>query len=67
MNTLRAIAGGTASLFAADLALAQNGYMMNDGAWGFGWMGGFGGLWVPILLIVVVAGLVAWVVKGRAK
>lgn len=67
MNALRAIASGTASLFATDLALAQNGHMMNDSAWGFGSMGGYGGLWVPVLLVVVVAGLVVWIVKGRTK
>jgi uncharacterized membrane protein len=67
MNTLRAIASGAASLLATDLALAQNSHMMNDSAWGLGSMGGYGGLWVPILLVIVVAGLVVWIVKGRAK
>ena len=27
--------------------------MMNGGMWGGGWMGGYGGYWVPVLLIVV--------------
>jgi len=41
--------------------------MMNGGMWGFGWMGGYGGYWLPILLVAVVAGLVIWVVKQRGK
>ena len=45
---------------------AQNGNMMNGGMSGFGWMGGYGGYWVPVLLVVVV-GLVAWVVMQRRK
>jgi hypothetical protein len=28
--------------------------MMNGGTWGAGWMGGYGGMWVPILLVAVV-------------
>ena len=32
---------------------------MMDG-YGGGWMGGYGGIWVLILLVIVVAGLVAW-------
>jgi hypothetical protein len=37
--------------------------MMNGGMWGTGWMGGYGGFWVPIVLVIVVVGLVMWVVK----
>ena len=33
--------------------------------YGAGWMGGYGGIWVPILLVLLVGGLVAWVVKQR--
>jgi hypothetical protein len=39
--------------------------MMNGGTWGAGWMGGYGGMWVPILLVAVVVGLVVWVVKRK--
>lgn len=39
---------------------------MMDG-YGFGWMGGYGGIGMPILLVVVVAGLVAWIVKQKGK
>ncbi len=46
---------------------------MNGGGWGGGWMGGYGGMGgygailVPILFVVVVAGLVVWVVKQKGK
>ena len=33
-----------------DLVHAQDGHMMNGG----GWMGGTGGMWIPILLVVNV-------------
>ena len=33
--------------------------------YGVGWMGGYGGIWVPILLVLLVGGLVAWVVKQK--
>lgn len=34
---------------------------------GGGWMGGYGGIWGPALLVLVVAGVVAWVVKQKRK
>lgn len=44
------------------LASAQGGTMMDGGMGGSGWMGGY---WGPVLLVVVV-GLVAWIVmRGR--
>jgi len=30
-------------------------------------MGGYGGILVPTLLVIVVAGLVVWVVKQKSK
>jgi hypothetical protein len=39
---------------------------MMDG-YGFGWMGGYGGIWLLILVVIVVAGFVAWVVKQKTK
>jgi hypothetical protein len=39
--------------------------MMNG--YGGGWMGGYGGIWVTVLLVIVVAGLVAWVVRQKRK
>jgi hypothetical protein len=41
--------------------------MMNGGMGGFGWMGSYGGVWVPILLVIVVVGVVAWFVGKRGK
>jgi len=35
--------------------------------YGIGWMGGYGGIWVPILLVILLAGLVAWFVKQKGK
>lgn len=50
------------------LSLAEGDTMMNGGMWGVGnWMGGDGGIWVPIILAIVVLGFVAWFVKGRGK
>ena len=44
---------------------------MNGGMWGVGnWMGGDGGIWVPIILAILailVVAFVAWFVKGRGK
>jgi len=67
MKTLLVMAVGTVSLLATSVSWAQNGNMMNGGTWGSGWMGGYGGIWMPILLIIVVAGLVAWIVKQGGK
>lgn len=64
MNTLRSVGAGLAPLLATGSALAQNGTMMNGGMWGPGWMG-YGGYWVPILVLAVVVGLVVWVVKQK--
>jgi hypothetical protein len=53
-------------MFASDVSSAQNGGMMNGGSMSGGWMGGYGGYWGPILLVVVV-GLVVWVVLQKRK
>ncbi len=69
MKSLIATAVGAVSLFAAGASSAQAGNMMNSAngtMWGGGWMGGYGGLWGPLLLIVVVA-LVVWVVMQKRK
>ena len=58
---------GSAPLFAATAAMAQSGQMMNDGVWGMGWMGGYGGIWVPILLVAVVAAAVAVFMQRKSK
>ena len=64
MKSLFALVVGMVFLLANGVSLAQSGGMMNGGSWGDGWMGGYGGMWMPILLIVVVA-LVVWVVKQK--
>ncbi len=67
MNALGSVCVGLASLLATGSTLAQNGTMMNGGMWGSGWMGGYGGYWLPILVLAVVVGLVVWVVKQQKK
>ena len=67
MKTLSALAVGSVTLLTTSATLAQGGNMMNDGNWGGGWMGGYGGPWMLILLVIVVAGLVAWIVKRGGK
>ena len=73
-----ALIGGTI-VAASALAQSQGGYgtgsgMMgsNTSGWmggsGAGWMGGgYGGIWLPVLLVIVVAGLVAWIVAQKKK
>ena len=60
-----AVALGIAPLFVVGTASAQNG-MMNGGMGVGGWMGGYGGYALPVLLVVVV-GLVVWVIMQRRK
>ena len=66
MKNSFSIAIGTLPSFVTGAALAQNGPMLNGGMGGGGWMGGYGGYWLPVLLVVVV-GLVVWVVMQRRK
>ena len=37
--------------------------VLGGGTWGGGWMG-YGGPWIPILLVTAVAGMVGWII-GR--
>jgi uncharacterized membrane protein len=73
MKRLLALVVGTGPLLAAGVALAQHGSMMDRDGWSGGWMGGYGmmggygGILVPLLLVIVVAGLVMWFVKNRGK
>jgi uncharacterized membrane protein len=39
--------------------------MMHDGVWGNSWMGGYGGMWMPILVTIVVAAFVVWIIKQK--
>lgn len=41
--------------------------VMNDGTWGVVWMGGYGGIWMPVLLVIAIAGLLAWLFKRDGK
>ena len=67
MKTLLARAIGTLTLLSAGVALAQSGSMMDGRGWGVGWMGGYGGIWGPLLLVVVVVGVVALVMQRKGK
>jgi hypothetical protein len=67
MKTLLAGAIGTLTLLSASVALAQGGSMMDGSGWGMGWMGGYGGIWGPLLLVVVVVGVVALVMQRKGK
>lgn len=52
------------------LAQSQGGYGPGSGMMGgsgAGWLGGYGGMGLPILLVIVVAGLVAWFVSQKKK
>jgi hypothetical protein len=67
MKALLGVGVGLASLLATGSILAQDGTMMNDGMRDAGWMGGYGGYWVPVLMLIAVAALVVWVVKQQKK
>jgi uncharacterized membrane protein len=68
MKTLLGVLVGTLAFLSASSALAQNDTMMN-GDWmsGYGRMGGYGGILVPILIAMAVAGVVMWFVKRKDK
>jgi hypothetical protein len=66
MKRVLASISGTLPLWITGAASAQTGPMMNGGMWGGGWMGSYGGYWVPALVVVVV-GLLAWIVMQRRK
>ena len=61
MNKLMALAAGTLSLLASSPSFAQGANMMNGDWWGGSWMDGYGGFWMAIAMIVVVA-LVVWAI-----
>lgn len=67
MKTLLAVALATVLFLTHGAAWAQNGNMMNGGVWSAGWMGGVGGIWMPILLVIVVVGVVTWIVAQKDK
>ncbi|MEO7254438.1 MAG: hypothetical protein ABIZ64_09400 [Casimicrobium sp.] len=64
------LAGG--SIAASDaLAQSQGGYGMGPGmmeGYGSNWMGGgYGGIWLVILLVLVIVGLVVWIIAKKRK
>jgi uncharacterized membrane protein len=67
MKSLHSASGGLLALLTFTSASAQSGTMMNGGMSGYGWMGGYGGYWLPVLVLAVVVGLVVWVVKRQKK
>jgi len=67
MKTSLALAVAGMTLLSTCVSSAETGHMMDGGMWNDGWMGGYGGMWTPILLVIVVAALVAWVVKRGGK
>lgn len=65
MKTLLAMAIGTAPLLATSASFAQGGNMMNGGMWSGGWMGGYGAMWLPILIVIALVALVVWIVNQK--
>jgi len=49
------------------VSLSAHAQMMNDGVWDSGWMGGHGGIWVPIFIAIAVVGGVALVANQKRK
>ena len=66
MKSIPAIPAALTLALSAGLAHGQSGHMMNGGGWYGGWMGGHGGVWIPILLVVIV-GLLVWIVMKKRK
>jgi uncharacterized membrane protein len=67
MKTMHSMAAGAALLLTKDVVMAQSISMMEGGNSWFGSMGGYGGFWMPVLLIVVVVALVGLVVQHKDK
>ena len=67
IKNLRSLIVGTAPLLTSGVALAQTGAMMGGGHSGVGWVGGYGGVWMPVLLIVVAVALVVLVIRRKDK
>lgn len=67
MKNLHACVVGVAPLLTSGAASAQTGTMMGGEHASFGWMGGYGGAWMPLLLVVVVVALVVLVIQRKDK
>ncbi len=64
MKTFPMIATGSGLLWAGNAALAQSDNMMG-GRWNHGWMGGYGGPWVAVVLLVLLIGFAVWVIRRK--
>ncbi len=62
MKAFTVVAVGFLFALSAGVSIAQNGHMMDGG----GWMGGYGGVWGPIVLVVIVV-LLVWACLQRRK
>jgi hypothetical protein len=49
------------------IAAAQSGNLVGEELTEFGWMNGFGGPWLPMLLVVGAVGLMLWFVDHKAR
>jgi len=67
MKTFFTVTVAMVALLTTGVSMAQNSNMMTGGSWSTGWMGGYGGIWMPIVLVIAVAGLVAWILKRDGK
>jgi hypothetical protein len=68
VKTSLGVALGTAPLLAVGVAFAQTRNVTNsDGMWGGDWTSGYGGIGLAILFAILVAGLVALVMRYRVK
>lgn len=67
MKTVFALLIAAVSLLTVGVSSAQSNNMMNGAGGGFGWMGGYGGIGWPLLLLIVVVGLVVWLAKRGGK
>ena len=65
MKTLSVAPVALLPLLSSGAALAQTGHMMNGGFWDGGWMVGYGGIWMPILLVVAVVAIVVLIIKRK--
>ncbi len=46
---------------------SMGGSMMNDGMMGHGWTGGFGWMWIPTILTLVVGIVLGWMIFAKKK
>ena len=66
MKHLMTCTAGAVPLLSASPSFAQSGNMMNGDWWGGTWMGGYGGFWMAIAMVAVVA-IVVWAILQSKK